>query len=135
LDIPVDEIKERGRLQSGEMMGLDLKNGRVMKNEEINDYLKARADYNGWLNENMNYLQEYIDSPNLQIEDIGNRELEEKQRYFNITHEGLDQDNLGPYCLARLGKEGVTRGLMGGWLNLLVGVSPKDYRENFSRLF
>jgi len=39
----------------------------------------------------MNYLQEYIDSPNLQIEDIDNRELEEKQRYFNITHEVIDQ--------------------------------------------
>ncbi len=48
LDIPVDNIKERGRLQSGEMMGLDLKNGRVMKNEEINNYLKSRANYNEW---------------------------------------------------------------------------------------
>ncbi len=91
LDIPVDNIKERGRLQSGEMMGLDLKNGRVMKNEEINNYLKSRANYNEWLNDNMNYLQEYIDSPNLQIDEIKKDELEKKQRYFNITHEVIDQ--------------------------------------------
>ena len=91
LDIPVEEIKERGRLQSGEMMGLDLKNGRVMKNDEINDYLKARANYNEWLNDNMSYLQEYIDSPYLHIEEIQKEELEAKQRYFNITHEVIDQ--------------------------------------------
>jgi len=92
LEYPVDEIKGKGKDPNlVRIMGLDLKNGRVMKNEEINDYLKARPDYNGWLNENMNYLQEYIDSPNLQIEDIDNRELEEKQRYFNITHEVIDQ--------------------------------------------
>jgi len=63
----------------------------LLKNEEINNYLKSRANYNEWLNDNMNYLQEYIDSPNLQIDEIKKDELEKKQRYFNITHEVIDQ--------------------------------------------
>ncbi len=91
LQIPTEEIVERGRLQSGEMMGLDLKDGKVMKNSEINDYLKSRERYNDWLSEHMSYLQEYIDSPLFTVEEIEKKELENKQRYFNITHEVIDQ--------------------------------------------
>ena len=91
LDIPETNVKEKGRLQSGEMMGLDLKDARVIKNDEINDYLKNRENYSEWLNENMSYLQEYIDSPISTIEELPKDELESKQRYFNITHEAIDQ--------------------------------------------
>jgi len=91
LQVPTEEIAERGRLQSGEMMGLDLKDGKVMKNSEIDAYLKGREKYNDWLNENMSYLQEYIDAPFSSVEEIEPQELHNKQRYFNITHEVIDQ--------------------------------------------
>jgi len=91
LDISVDNILERGRLQSGEMMGLDLKSGKVLKSNDIDNYLKAKEPYNEWLSENMSYLQEYIDSPFSTVEEIDKEELEAKQRYFNITHEVIDQ--------------------------------------------
>ncbi len=91
LDVPVEEIEERGRLQSGEMMGLDLKSGKVLKSDEIDNYLKSKEPYNEWLNENMEYLQEYIESPHLTIEELQKEELQSKQRYFNITHEVIDQ--------------------------------------------
>ena len=91
LNIPIENVKERGRLQSGEMMGLDLKDARVIKNDEINEYLKSRANYNDWISENMSYLQEYIDTPIFTIDELNKRDLESKQRYFNITHETIDQ--------------------------------------------
>ena len=91
LDLEPEEILERGRLQSGEMMGLDLKSGKVLHNVDINNYLKSKDPYNDWLNENMIYLQEQIDSTSLSVEEIPKEELESKQRYFNITHEVLDQ--------------------------------------------
>ena len=91
LDIPNEEIVERGRLQSGEMIGLDLKSGHVLKNNDINEYLKSRQPYNQWLSENMVYLQEHIESPIITVDEIAKEDLESKQRYFNITHEVIDQ--------------------------------------------
>jgi len=91
LNLEADAIQERGRLQSGEMMGLDLKSGKVLKNSEINNYLKSKEPYHEWLNENMIYLQEQSDSPFLTVEEISQEDLEVKQRYFNITHEVIDQ--------------------------------------------
>nr|MCH9739288.1 glutamate synthase large subunit [Campylobacterota bacterium] len=91
LQVPTEEIVERGRLQSGEMMGLDLKDAKVMKNDDINNYLKEKANYNDWLSEHMSYLQEYIDSPLSTVEKLEKEDLESKQRYFNITHEVIDQ--------------------------------------------
>jgi glutamate synthase (NADPH/NADH) large chain len=91
LDIPSSDIVERGRLQSGEMIGLDLKSGQVLKNDKINNYLKSKEPYNDWLSENMIYLQEQLPSPVSTVEDITKEELESKQRYFNITHEVIDQ--------------------------------------------
>ncbi|WP_072682450.1 glutamate synthase large subunit [Arcobacter sp. LA11] len=86
-----DNILERGRLQSGEMIGLDLKHGKVLKEEDINDYLKSSQNYGKWLNADMDYLQEYIDESFLDTDDYKMEELEKRQKYFNITYEAIDQ--------------------------------------------
>jgi len=91
LETPEEEILERGRLQSGEMMGVDLKYGKVLKNSDINDYLKNMDPYDQWLNENMVYLQEHMDDPFSNVEVPEKSVLEAKQRYFNITLEVIDQ--------------------------------------------
>ncbi len=44
VDIAEENIKERGRLQSGQMIGLDLKFGKVLKDEDINQYLDGRPN-------------------------------------------------------------------------------------------
>lgn len=91
LQTPEEEIVERGRLQSGEMIGIDLKYGKVLKSKDIDNYLKNREPYGKWLNENMSYLQEHLDSPKSTVYKYNKAILEEKQRFFNITHEVLDQ--------------------------------------------
>jgi glutamate synthase (NADPH/NADH) large chain len=91
LDIDEDQILERGRLQSGEMIGLDMKYGTVLKNDDINDYLKTKEPYARWLNEHMVYLQEYVDRPVSDVEQFVQEDLEAKQRYFNYTLEVLEQ--------------------------------------------
>jgi glutamate synthase (NADPH/NADH) large chain len=90
VDIPDEEIKERGRLQSGQMIGLDLKFGKVLKNGEINDYLKTSKNYMEWLNENMIYIQEHISEPACDENECESK-LHDKQRFFNITHEVIEQ--------------------------------------------
>ncbi|RXJ69142.1 glutamate synthase large subunit [Halarcobacter ebronensis] len=91
--VALDEnnILERGRLQSGQMIGIDLKHGKVLKEEDINDYLKSSQKYSRWLNGEMEYLQEYIDESFVEVEDYKFDNLEKKQKYFNITYEVLDQ--------------------------------------------
>jgi glutamate synthase (NADPH/NADH) large chain len=89
LNIPEEEVVERGRLQSGEMIGIDLKFGKVMKNDEINNYLKSSNNYIDWLNENMLYLQEYVELPFANTTKYEINDLIKKQRFFNITNEIL----------------------------------------------
>jgi len=87
LGIPNEQIVERGRLQSGEMMGVDLKYGRVLKSKDIDEYLKSMYPYNKWLSQNMSYLQEHV--PTAKVDEISkdHQEMEAKQRYFNYTLE------------------------------------------------
>ena len=90
VDIPDEQIKERGRLQSGQMIGLDLKFGKVLKDEEINNYLKSANPYMKWLNERMVYLQEHVENQyttNCEIEE----DITHRQRFFNVTHEIVEQ--------------------------------------------
>ncbi|MCO4844531.1 MAG: glutamate synthase large subunit [Sulfurovum sp.] len=87
LQIPEEEIVERGRLQSGEMMGIDLKNGTVLKNNDINDYLKAANPYDKWLCSNMSYLQEHVPTAVVPKSSIVYGNMEARQRYFNYTLE------------------------------------------------
>jgi glutamate synthase (NADPH/NADH) large chain len=91
LETPEDEILERGRLQSGEMMGIDLKYGKVLKNDDINNYLKNIDPYDKWLNDNMVYLQEHMDDPFSNVDIPEKVEMEAKQRFFNITLEVIEQ--------------------------------------------
>ncbi len=90
LDVDEDTIVERGRLQSGEMIGVDLKFGKIMKSEEIDNYLKSTNSYAEWLNQNMTYLQEYVELPfnETKCYEIGS--LAQKQRLANITEEVLE---------------------------------------------
>ncbi len=91
LETPEDEILERGRLQSGEMMGVDLKYGKVLKNDDINNYLKNIDPYDKWLNDNMIYLQEHMADPFSNVEIPEKTVMEAKQRFFNITLEVIEQ--------------------------------------------
>ena len=102
LDLDEDEIVERGKLQSGQMIGIDTKFGVVLKSDDIDDYLKRSNNYTKWLNENMIYLQEYIENPYAIDETIEVEDFAYKQRYAGITKEVI---NLFIKPLALDGKE------------------------------
>jgi glutamate synthase (NADPH/NADH) large chain len=108
LEVPEDEIVERGRLQSGEMMGIDLKHGKVLKSTDIDEYLKAANPYDKWLNANMDYLQEHVPDAHVEKCSTDHGDMEAKQRYFNYTLEVM-REVIKPMILE--GKE--TTGAMG----------------------
>ena len=87
IDLEEENILERGRLQSGQMIGIDLKFGKIMKNDEINDYLKNTNPYTNWLNQSLVYLQEFVEIPFSKTSDYKLSNLHHLQRYFNITQE------------------------------------------------
>ncbi|MBD3806172.1 glutamate synthase large subunit [Sulfuricurvum sp.] len=91
IDISEDQIKERGRLQSGQMIGLDLKFGKVLKDEDINQYLKSSNPYMKWLNDHMIYLQEHVEEQYVTHCEYDGSNIVERQRYFNITQEVIEQ--------------------------------------------
>ncbi len=90
LDIEENNVIERGKLKSGEMIGLDLKYGKILKNEDINNYLKDLNPYGKWLNHNMIYLQEFVDIPFTKVSDYEIDNIHAKQRIANITYEAKD---------------------------------------------
>ena len=104
LDIDEENIVERGRLQSGQMIGVDLKFGKIMKNDDINDYLKSSNTYTEWLNKGLVYLQEFVDLPFSKTTDYVREALELEQRFFNITQE---VKNMVIEPMMKDGKEGV----------------------------
>lgn len=104
LDIDEENIVERGRLQSGQMIGVDLKFGKIMKNDDINDYLKSSNTYTEWLNKGLVYLQEFVDLPFSKTTDYVRETLELEQRFFNITQE---VKNMVIEPMMKDGKEGV----------------------------
>jgi glutamate synthase (NADPH/NADH) large chain len=89
-DIDDDLVVERGRLQSGQMIGIDLKYGVILKDEEINNYLKSKHPYTKWLNENLIYLQEYTENTYI-MNNCEVNDLIQKQRYFGISKEVIKE--------------------------------------------
>ncbi len=90
LDVDEALIVERGRLQSGEMIGVDLKFGKIMKSDEIDNYLKSTNTYAEWLNQNMTYLQEFVELPFNETKCYEIEALAQKQRLANVTEEILE---------------------------------------------
>lgn len=127
LDIPEDDIIERGRLQSGEMIGIDLKYGKVLKTDDIDNYIKGINPYSKWLGENMSYLQELVPDTLVAKESFKKEDMEAKQRYFNYTLE-LMREVIKP--MVAEGKE--TTGAMGDDTPLAVF---SNEQRNFTDFF
>lgn len=85
-----DNVLERGRLQSGEMIGLDLNYGKVLKEDDINNYLKSSQNYSKWLANDMEYLQEHVEATFADHSEYSFTDLE-KTKWFQqwITLIGL----------------------------------------------
>lgn len=105
LGTPPEKIRERGRLQSGEMIAADLKTGKIFKTSDIDRYLMESQPYSDWLTDNTRYLQEFIEHQFEELRDIHYDDLPQLnlfQRYHNITHETVEE-NIKP--MLRDGRE------------------------------
>ncbi len=90
LGTPPEKIRERGRLQSGQMIAADLEQGTVFFPRDIDRYLMESQPYNQWLTEHTHYLPEFIERQFEDLSDYRYANLENLQRYHNVTSEVVD---------------------------------------------
>lgn len=90
VDVETDNIHEQGKLKSGEMIGVDLKYGIILKNDEVNTYLKELYPFGKWLNDNSAYLMEHADQNFSDYSDYKPENIVAMQRYHNITNEVVE---------------------------------------------
>ncbi|MDT8442866.1 MAG: glutamate synthase large subunit [Desulfuromonadales bacterium] len=87
---PPEKIRERGRLQSGEMIAADLQTGQVFKSGDIDRYLMDSQTYSEWLTERTCYLMEFIEHQFEDLSDFRYKDLHRLQRYHNVSHETVE---------------------------------------------
>lgn len=90
LETPPEMVRERGRLQSGQMIAADLEHGQIFYTRDIDRYMMNSQPYSQWLTEHTHYLQEFIEHQFEDLSDYRYPELERLQRYHNITSEVVD---------------------------------------------
>ena len=86
LDFPADQIVRKGRLQPGKMFLVDIKEGRIIEDDEIKDSLARSAPYGQWLHEGIMKLSEL---PPREHIIYPHSSVVRRQRAFGYTEEEL----------------------------------------------
>jgi glutamate synthase (ferredoxin) len=85
LDIPPDQIVQKGRLQPGRMFLVDTEQGRIIEDEEIKREISKAQPYRQWLNEHLVHLSDLPEAP--KIEGPDHETLLQRQIAFGYTFE------------------------------------------------
>ncbi|TLM68172.1 MAG: glutamate synthase large subunit [Deltaproteobacteria bacterium] len=90
LGVPPEQVRLRGRLQSGEMIAADLRTGQIFASGDIDRYLMESQPYSEWLTGRTWYLMEFIEHQFDDLSDYRHPDLATLQRYHNVTHETVE---------------------------------------------
>ncbi len=129
LDIPPDQIVQKGRLQPGRMFLVDTEQGRIIEDEEIKRDISRAKPYREWLNQHLVHLSDLPDAPTVEVPDHAT--LLQRQIAFGYTHE--DERIL----ITPMAKDGVEAvGSMGNDAALAVlSNQPRMLYDYFKQLF
>ncbi len=86
LDIPVEQIVRKGRLQPGKMFLVDIQEGRIIEDEEIKDQLADSAPFGEWIHAGKVKL---VDLPSREHIVYPHSSVIRRQRAFGYTEEEL----------------------------------------------
>ncbi|WP_330947240.1 glutamate synthase large subunit [Thermomonas sp. LB-4] len=87
LDIEPARVQAKGKLGPGEMIAVDLANGRLLDNDAIDALNRARAPYKQWLRQGMTYLHTELIDPALCDEPFDDATVLGFQKLFQLTRE------------------------------------------------
>lgn len=85
------DVVEKGRLGPGEMLAVDLRNGRVLRTDDIHQELKGRAPYKKWLKKGLRYLDSELVDRHMAAEPMDPDTLASYQKMFNLSREELSE--------------------------------------------
>lgn len=88
--IPIDpaNIEEKGRLQPGKMLWVDLPNNRIVRDEEIKKQVIDRKPYFDWIKEHRIKLR-LLPVPEYKVEDVDGELLTKQIKAYGYTQEDL----------------------------------------------
>ncbi len=97
LNIPPENILQKGRLEPGRMLWIDTEEGRIISDEEIKHQIASTRPYRKWLNEYMVDLEDLPDPPVPPLAGIGKdlgspdrtKKMLQYQQTFGYTYEDL----------------------------------------------
>jgi glutamate synthase (ferredoxin) len=129
LDLPADQIVQKGRLQPGRMFLVDTEQGRIIEDEEIKREISRAQPYREWLNEHLVHLEKLDPAP--MVEGPDHATLLQRQIAFGYTFE--DERVI----IAPMAKDGVEAiGSMGNDAALAVlSNKPRLLYDYFKQLF
>src|SRR5690606_32589285 len=90
-DYDPGEVVEKGRLGPGEMLAVDLRNGRLLRTDDIHEELKGRAPYKRWLKQGLRYLDSELVDRHMAAEPMDPETLARYQKMFNLSREELSE--------------------------------------------
>ncbi|WP_297209628.1 glutamate synthase large subunit [uncultured Flavonifractor sp.] len=101
LDLPAGQILQKSRLQPGRMLLVDLRQGRLISDEELKESYAARRPYGEWLDQNLIHLAD-LPVPNQRVPTRTRTERQRLRKAFGYTYEDV-HDTILP--MARTGAE------------------------------
>ena len=86
-DCAPENILAKGKLGPGEMLAVDLQQGKLLHSEDIDALNKARAPFKPWLKQGVTYLTAELFDPSLTAEPFDAPTLRRFQKLFQLTRE------------------------------------------------
>ncbi|SFP71181.1 glutamate synthase large subunit [Parafilimonas terrae] len=130
--LPVDQslVIEKGRLQPGKMFVVDMKQGRIISDEELKQEICSQQPYADWLNKYKIRLEE-LPEPRITFSQLKPDQVFKYQKAFGYTSEELD-NIITPMAVD--GKEPI--GSMGTDIPLaILSDQPQHLSSYFKQLF
>ena len=88
LDIPPEKIIQKSKLEPGKMLLVDLKQQRVIPDDECKEYYATRQPYGEWLDRNLIRLAD-LQIPNERTPEYTQRERDRLYKAFGYTYEEI----------------------------------------------
>jgi glutamate synthase (NADPH/NADH) large chain len=86
-DVPSSQVLAKGRLAPGEMIAVDLRQHRLLRDADIDDINRKRAPFRDWLRAGVSYLESDLIDPSLAAEPLPTDELHRYQKLYGLTRE------------------------------------------------
>ena len=87
VDVPGDQVQQRGRLGPGEMLAVDLTTGRLLNAVEIDNDLKTMLPWQSWLKQGVRFLDSELVDVHMAAEPFDPDTLASYQKMFNLSRE------------------------------------------------